>query len=103
MGVLGGFKRSGWNSVWVGLAAGLLAPLAGLTAYYFARYSGLNLGEFIKVYRTLGILTHVISLAVIPNLLVFFGFIHKNYLLAARGVLAATFIFTLIVVIVRFT
>ncbi|MFO7617070.1 MAG: hypothetical protein R6V75_07445 [Bacteroidales bacterium] len=103
MDVLGGTKPSKWNSVWLGLAAGLLVPMAALTAYYFARFSGLNLADFIKVYRNLGILTHVISLAVIPNLLVFFGFIQKNYLLAARGVLAATFLFTLIVVIIRFT
>jgi hypothetical protein len=103
MEVLGKTKPSKWNSVWVGLAAGLLVPLIALIVYYFARYSGLSLSEFMKVYRNLGLLTHIISLSVIPYLLVFFAFINRNYLLAARGVLGATFIFTLIVVIIRFT
>ncbi len=91
------------NKPWLGLLAGLLVPVAAVTVFYFIRYSDLTLPDFLNAYRQLGILTHVISLAVIPNLMVFFGFIKLNFLNAARGVLLATFIFTLIVLIIRFT
>lgn len=91
------------NKLWIGLLFGLLVPAIALLIFYFVKYSDLSLIEFISTFKKQGILTHIISLAVIPNLLVFFGFIQKNYLLSARGVLLSTFIFTLIVLIIRFT
>jgi hypothetical protein len=94
----------GWlNSVWLGLAVGMLVPLAAFMIFYFVRYGELTLSEFIKVYKNLGILTHIVSLSVIPDLLIFWGFIRNNYLKSARGVLMAAFIFTFIVLIIRFT
>lgn len=90
------------DKLWIGLAAGVIFPVIALTCYYFARYSNLGLGDFIKVYKNLGILTHIISLSVLPDLLVFFFFIRQNMLKSARGVLLATFLFTFAVVFIRF-
>jgi len=90
------------NSLWIGLAAGIIIPAIALTCYYFARYSNLSLVDFIKVYKNLGILTHIISLSVLPNLLVFYLFIHKNLLKSARGVVLATLLFTFVVLCIRF-
>ncbi|MCX6223717.1 MAG: hypothetical protein NTV01_03030 [Bacteroidia bacterium] len=90
------------NKLWIGLAAGLIVPAVALTCYYFARYSDLSLIDFLKAYKNLGILTHIISLSVLPDLLVFFLFIRRNLLKSARGVLLATFIFTIAVLCVRF-
>jgi hypothetical protein len=90
------------NHLWIGLAAGVSVPAIALTCYYFARYSSLNLVDFVKVYKNLGILTHIISLAVLPDLLVFFLFIRQNMLKSARGVLLATFLFTFAVLCIRF-
>lgn len=84
------------------MAAGLLVPAVALACYYFARYSDLSLVDFFKVYKNLGILTHIISLAVLPDLLVFFLFIRQNLLKSARGVLLATFLFTFTVLCIRF-
>ncbi|MFH0760108.1 MAG: hypothetical protein V2A67_01230 [Bacteroidota bacterium] len=91
------------DKVVIGCVIGILVPLIAFTVFYFVRYSDLSLMEFLKVYKSLGILTHIVSLSVIPNLLVFFGFIQKNLLRGARGVLLATFIFTFTVIILRFT
>lgn len=90
------------NKTWIGLAVGLFVPAIALTCYYFARYSDLGLIDFLKVYRNLGILTHIISLSVLPDLLVFFLFIRQNLLKSARGVLLATFLFTFAVLCIRF-
>ena len=91
-----------FNHLWIGLAAGLIVPAIALTGYYFARYSGLSITDFFAVYKNLGILTHIISLSVLPDLLVFFLFIRKNLLKSARGVLLATFLFTFAVLCIRF-
>lgn len=91
-----------WNNLWIGFAAGMLVPAIALILYYFARYSDLSLLDFYKVYKNLGILTHIISLAVLPDLLVFFLFIRRNMLKSARGVLLATFLFTFAVLCIRF-
>lgn len=90
------------NNLWIGLAAGLIIPAIALTSYYFVRYSDLSLVDFFKVYKNLGILTHIISLSVLPDLLVFFLFIRQNMLKSARGVLLATLLFTFAVLCIRF-
>lgn len=92
-----------YNSIWLGLSLGLAVPVLAFFIFYLVRYNNLSLREFLTVYKNLGILTHIVSLSVIPDLLVFFGFIRKNLLKSARGVLLATFIFTLTVIIIRFT
>ncbi len=85
-----------------GLLTGLLLPLAALAAYYFARYSDLTFSEFLTTYKNMGVLTHIISLSVLPDLLLFFLFIRQDMLKAARGVLLSTFLFTFLVLIIRF-
>jgi hypothetical protein len=94
-------KKVNLNQVWIGMVLGLIIPFIALTCYYFARYSSLSLVDFVKVYKNLGILTHIISLSVLPNLLLFFLFIRQELLKSARGVLLATFLFTFIVLIIR--
>ncbi len=89
------------NKVWLGIVLGLVVPMIALVCYYFARYSDLSLVDFMKVYKNLGILTHIISLSVLPDLLVFFLFIRQDMLKSARGVLLATFLFTFVVLILR--
>ena len=91
------------DTVVTGCLIGIIVPLIAFTVFYLVRYSDLSLMEFLTVYRNLGILTHIVSLSVIPNLLVFFGFIQKNMMKGARGVLLATFVCTFAVIILRFT
>jgi hypothetical protein len=95
-------NREKLDKILVGFIAGIIIPLIALTIYYFVRYSNLSLLDFLKVYRNLGILTHIVSLAVLPDLLVFFLFIRQNFLKSARGVLMATFLFTFVVLCIRF-
>jgi hypothetical protein len=90
------------NRIWIGALAGILIPGMALMAFYLLRYSDIGLVEFLKGYKSMGILTHIISLAVLPDLLIFFLFIRYNLLKSARGVLLATFLFTFAVVFIRF-
>jgi hypothetical protein len=90
------------NRLWIGFAAGAILPAVALTCYYIACYHDISLIDFVKVYKSQGILTHIISLSVLPDLLVFFFFIRQNLLKSARGVLLATFLFTFAVLCIRF-
>ena len=95
-------SRNKFDQHWIGITSGLILPVLALMVYYLVRFEGLSLADFLKVYKNLGILTHIISLSVIPDLLLFFFFIRQNFLKSARGVLGATFVFTFLVLIIRF-
>lgn len=91
------------NRMWVGTVLGIVVPAVSLLVYQQLKFDDLSFFEFIKTYFKIGILTHVISLSVIPNLVVFFAFVNTDYLKAGRGVLLATFIFAFTVLILRFS
>ncbi|MEA1875650.1 MAG: hypothetical protein U9N86_02185 [Bacteroidota bacterium] len=91
------------NNMWVGSLLGILVPVVVLVVYQQLKFEDLSFFDFLKSYFKIGILTHVISLAVIPNLLLFFGFVNTDNLKAARGVLLSTFIFAFTVLILRFS
>ncbi len=95
-------KPHRYNRLVTGVILGMLVPLAGLLVYYFVRKTDLPFSEFIRVYFNLGMLTHIISLSVLPNLLLFFAFIRSNWLYAARGVLLSTILFAISVAVIRF-
>ena len=82
---------------------GILVPAISLYIFYKIKYDHMALGEFLKSFMDMGILTHIISLSVIPNLVLFFLFMQKNFLKGGRGVLLATFLFAFLILIIRFT
>ena len=88
--------------MWIGAVIGILVPVIALFCYYLGRYNETGIADFLRAYKDQGILTHIISLSVLPDLLVFFLFIRKNFLKAARGVLLATFLYTFVVLCIRF-
>ena len=90
------------NKMYVGLILGLLVPLIALLVINLAAFNHLSPLEFLQYMISYRKLSTVISLGVIPNLLVFFIFIWLNYLYSARGVLAATLILALLVVITKY-
>ena len=86
-----------------GLGLGILLPAISLYIFYKVKYDQMELLEFLTSFHEMGILTHIISLSVIPELVLFFLFMQKNFLKGGRGVLLATFLFAFLVLIIRFT
>jgi len=82
--------------------AGMVVPLLVLLIFYLISSPGKAFPEFVEVIVSSRKLSSLISLSVVPDLLVFFIFIWLNYLYSARGVLAAVFLFALIVVLTKF-
>lgn len=90
------------NNMVLGTVLGVLLTLLSLFIYVHLKFDDLTLTDFFRSYFKMGILTHMLSLAVIPNLAMFFIFIRTNRLKSARGVLLATFLFAFTVLIIRF-
>tara|TARA_B110000090_G_scaffold62546_1_gene71639 strand:- start:267 stop:554 length:288 start_codon:yes stop_codon:yes gene_type:complete len=89
------------KEVFIGLIIGLLANIAGsyLYVYFFSVY---NLEETIQHALAKDVLGNIIALGAILNLFVFFIFIKKNQIYRARGVVLATVISALIILIAKF-
>ena len=78
------------NSVWTGLVSGLLLPPLSFCILYLVLKENYTFIDFFNRAIDLHVITKFLSISVIPNLLLFFLFIRKDFLLSARGVLGAT-------------
>lgn len=85
------------DNQWFGILLGLIVPVITFYVLYAFAYPNLKLITFADLFATKSLFSRVLSLAVIPNIAVFFLFIWRNKLSAARGVLAATMIYALVV------
>ncbi len=93
---------SRYNNLRLGIVLGLLAPLLGFVIIYLVSFRDMPITDYLDLLASRKKLSSLISLSVIPNLLLFFIFIWLNYLYSARGVLASTFLFALIVIVTKF-
>ena len=85
----------------LGLVAGLVLPMMTLSTIWQVRYE-VGLGEFLLSLQRIGALSKLISLSVIPNLLLFFLFIWTMRSFSARGVIFATLIVAMIMLVLKF-
>ena len=89
------------KEVFIGLIIGLIANLAGsyLYIYFFSDY---GLEETIKNALMQDVFGNIIALGAILNLFVFFIFLKKNKFYRARGVVLATVVAALLVLVTKF-
>ena len=90
------------RDVFLGLLLGLAFPLACFAAYAKYRFPDVPLTEILGHIRKLDIIATMLSLAVFPNLLLFFIFIWRNADKVSRGILGATLLYAFVVVILKF-
>jgi hypothetical protein len=95
-------KNIDFNKTWLGILFGLLAPSIAMWIYYRINFGHLGMSAFIKYLKIGDTYTPLISLCVLANLAVFYPFIWKEKWNGAKGVLAATFIWTAIVIYLKF-
>ncbi|MDQ3190994.1 MAG: hypothetical protein M3Q58_05320 [Bacteroidota bacterium] len=91
-----------FNTLPVGLLLGLIGPFLILLAFWGIKFNQLSFMEFIQVLIKNNVVVQLISLSVIINLFIFFLFIWTHRYYSARGVIMATFIYTIGVVIFKF-
>lgn len=92
-------KRQPFDSSGIGFLSGTLVPvLVFITVFYFDE-RGVSFSNYVKNLWHLQALVKLGSLCIFANLLVFMGFIRLKYDQSARGVLGATILYALAVLI----
>lgn len=88
------------NMLW-GLIPGIILPLTTLIIIWIVKYDG-GFFEFLTTFQQKGLLSKVISLAAIPNLLLFFLFIWTDRAFSSRGVIFATLVLAFLMLVLKF-
>ena len=86
----------------VGIISGIALPLIVAVFVYIFAKGDPTPAEWLKRISLAGVETHIISLCVFPNVLIFLLFNHFDMLRASRGVLGITIFWALIVFLVKF-
>ena len=86
-----------YDNLLSGLISGFVFPIIiGLVVYLFTAH-GMSLISYIERIKDAHIVTHAITLCVFPNVFIFLLFNRFDMLRAARGLLAATIVWAVIV------
>jgi hypothetical protein len=86
----------------VGMILGITFPWILFVIIFLIRYNNIPLGQFLSQLQEMKILIKMLSLCGFPNLLIFFYFYRNRLDRAAKGVIAATFIYGFLVLVSRF-
>lgn len=89
------------KEILVGFLVGLLATIAGFYIYVEFVLNG-PFQESLAIINQKNLYGQILSIAAVPNLLVFFVFIKKRQDYKARGVLIATFLIAFLILISQF-
>ena len=89
-----------FDKLLVGLILGLLLPVLAIVIFWLFN-SEESLFYYLKGFYRVNSLAGLISLSAIPNLLLFFIFIWTNRNRSAKGVIFATLIVTLIMLLFK--
>jgi hypothetical protein len=95
-------NKKSFDSVLIGLIPGILLPMGTLIIFWAVRYES-SLAHFLKNFQQFGLLSKALSLATIPNLLLFFVFIWTNRSFSARGVIFATLVMAFVMLVLKIT
>ncbi len=91
------------NSLKLGIALGVLIPIITFALVYFFKADDFKILTNIMGHQLSNeIVLKLGSLSVIPNLLFFFVFIYNNALKSARGVLASTFFYGILIFVMYY-
>jgi hypothetical protein len=90
-----------WNRFWIGLVPGALLPVAFFAGIYFTLYAHMPVGDYIGYTLLNQTLPKLMSLCVVPNLLLFYLFLNKEYWYATRGVMTSTLLCIFVVLAVK--
>lgn len=94
--------REKYDKTVIGAIAGFLIPVAGFLISYLILGKHLDFTDYINKIVKADILTHVISLSVLPNIVLFLIFNWLDMLSSTRGVLGITIFWAAVVFLIKF-
>ncbi len=83
----------------LGFAAGFLIPIIIFVAVFFIRGTDISFKDYVRNLSHLNAFVKLGSLCVFANILVFMGFLRAGHDRAARGVLGATILYALAILL----
>ena len=91
------------NNPIVGFIIGLAGPLIGITILKFMWFKNDEFGDYIsRLSHSHDMAFKVVSLALLVNLLPFLLFNNKRYDNASRGIVVATMLYAVFIILVRY-
>lgn len=91
-----------YDRIGLGTVIGLLSIVVVIVVFYIAKFTFVSFHEYLSTITSYEkMLSAMVSLAGIPNLLFFFLFLNKEKYNTAKGIILATFILVLIVVLIK--
>jgi len=90
-----------FNTLLSGLIPGIILPLVTLVIIW-AIQSEEGLFDFLQKFQHRQVLSKIVSLAALPNLLLFFLFIWTDRTFSARGVIFATLVLAFLMLVLKF-
>jgi len=91
-----------WDRFWVGFIPGMICPLLVFLFFYLIKYSNLSFPEYLNLVKNPTVLSPMLSLGAIINLFLFFPLMSFNYFNAGRGVIGATILYGIPIIITKF-
>jgi hypothetical protein len=85
----------------IGFIAGIIVPPLAYFIFCFFSFYGESAIDLLKGYASRHLLTHIISLAALANLPLFYGFLRLDSDRSAKGVIAATMIYFLVIAFLK--
>ena len=85
-----------------GTITGIILPAFTFLLVYLLKEPDMNMNSFILSFYNLRVLPKLMSLCLLPNLILFFGFMRFDNLRSARGVILSLFILAVPILILKF-
>ena len=87
----------------LGLVIGLIFPMLGMLVMYLVKFTGTPFGEFIQsMVNNHQLAAMVLSLSLLANAIPFIYYTNKRLDLTARGILIATMLYAVLIVLLKF-
>jgi len=94
-------KTTIYNNFLTGFIAGLLLPAIVFVIVYSFSGDGMSLKDYIERITSRDAITHIISLCVLSNLVIFLGFNRFDKLRSSKGVVGVTLLWALTVLAMK--
>lgn len=88
------------NSLALGIIGGLIAPIIGLLCFWLFSYRQMSVHEFITYTHRYQLLSGILTKCLFFNLATFFLFLYFKLEDSSKGVLMATVIYGIIIVLI---
>ena len=87
----------------LGLIIGIIFPMLGMLVMYLIKFTGTPFGEFIDAMgNNHKVAAMVLSLSLLANAIPFIYYTNKRLDLTARGILIATMLYAVLIVLLKF-